>query len=784
MDLPSLYLYLGLDGANFCLRFSLISEEQSVLEKSPYPFLLISDSDPLTRMVEARFVSDDGSEIKKLFLLFQRDQYLIVKDELRPVTNKNIYEFWQNAYLFYSNKKDRYSFITLTSQIDQAGRLIPFRSLFFCKKTRAFFHPPCPECGFPLGQCYDDEILNNSGLLAYSTSLKRYLYCPFCFKSKGKSNFYVYDLEGSDPPTLKNRWELIKAFGSLVEKSEGIERDYQIENFPCLKCPYNNNCYGPHDEVTSKIVPFSFYPFYMFIFESMSLNTIDFLALVSGASLEELEARLYKKQESGRIHCLKRLKQDFEGSSSQQKVFFPIKKDERSFLEVLYLKLSFLGELIRDIFLSGAESGSDALKHPDMGLSLDHIWIKLPDLHGLLPLFWDFSIRHLDIVKRIDVMGESNHVSSFANIHHSKSLYFLSMVLFNALLVNKEQDMSKINLSLGKLLKTPDTSDTSPFAKILREGSIQTFSPNNIFWDPADKTVTETWHILWEKALGLGWELLNASLNPAHNWGMEGFCQKLDALRDEVKNGMFQEKPGYAEKAHSAETMEEVKGQQEESMENEAIHNILMKIHDKWLKEIKAQPPLPEAKKVVREQEPGETVIISPGDSREEGQRPKPSRDATGERGLNENVVISPGGAPGPRGPHGPQIQQGLQWPQGKPVKPDLEKPIERPEDKAAKEGEGLEKTVVISHGKDFRDSSKEAAGTSQGEADSFQEATDSSQENTDLSQGTADLSQKEADLSKKETDSKGDDFFTETIILTPEQIKEKLNKKKKENNE
>jgi len=105
IEMPSLLPYLELTDTKFRLNFSLISQDGSIPEKSPFPFLVISESDPFARLIEARFVTDAGSEIKRVFLLLQKDEYHLTRDELRPFNNQDVDQCWQKAFLFYSKKK-------------------------------------------------------------------------------------------------------------------------------------------------------------------------------------------------------------------------------------------------------------------------------------------------------------------------------------------------------------------------------------------------------------------------------------------------------------------------------------------------------------------------------------------------------------------------------------------------------------------------------------------------------------------------------------------------------
>ena len=130
----------------------------------------------------------------------------------------------------------------------------------FRKKKQVFFHPPCPRCGLTLQQCYDDELLALSALQGYSTSLNRYMYCSECFDSQTSANFYADKLENLDHQTIvKDCADLITEFAQLLEKED---KDAPL---PCSDCLEFDECYGSNNLVFSRLVPFSFYPFYMLI---------------------------------------------------------------------------------------------------------------------------------------------------------------------------------------------------------------------------------------------------------------------------------------------------------------------------------------------------------------------------------------------------------------------------------------------------------------------------------------------------------------------------------------
>ena len=621
IEMHSLRPYLEPDGAKFCLRFSWSHEDPAFQEKSRFPFLVINESDPLARLIDAQFVTDAGSEIKRVFVLLQNDEYLLPRDELRPVNNKDIDQWWQRAFSFYSGRKRNSSVVVLADQISQDGRLSPLEPLFFCKPKQIFFSPPCPRCGFSLQQCYDDGLLAGSGLQPYSTSLKRYLFCPSCQGSDGKSDFYVFALESSDPPTLKDRWDLIREWALLAEDKN------RLGQFPCPGCAKRHECRATDDLGVSRIAPFSFYPFFMLIFEAMSVNGLDFLSLVSGASLEDLEGSLAEKQQLGRISCLKALRRN---GLLRTPFFFD--SDERYFLEVLYLKLSFLGELVRTIL-----PRLDMHQYPATGLSIDRVWVKLGEQGGLLPFFWNFR------VDLIDVAGNAADTPLFPNLAPSHGLHFLGLVWFYALLVNKSQSVSEVYAALGEAIGKIAASGDTTLKSLINSGLNRAFSPENIFWKPEGSIVGKNWKHVWEESMGFGCSLLGISLGQDLQWSEDEFRQKIEGLRKEIKDSLFQQGPAV--------------GQAEPAPENKAIHDVLMKIMNKWHADfepekedlektaiLSTEAPEDLEKTVVlspqeaEEQVIRETIILSPEDLRKDGSLPGKAEGYD----IPETVVIAP----------------------------------------------------------------------------------------------------------------------------------------------
>ncbi len=542
---PSLIPYLGPGSSGFFLDIPLRSEHPAELDRPVSPFLRVIQSGPFARIVEARFATDAGGEIKRVFVLVQEDEYRLSQNEIWPVSNVDVDRCWQQAFSFYSGNKQDSTIIFLSAQITGDRQLAPFRSLFFCKVKRRFFHPVCPECGSFLEQCYDDDLLRAAGLPAYSDSLRRYLFCPSCLTSNGKSFFYTRLSDSADPPETRDCSDLIRCWGDVVDPDRS----------PCRQCPEQQACYGKDVSALSRIVPFSFYPFFMFIFDAPTVSGMDFLALVSGASYDELESRLSGRQESGRARCLRTLKQ----SRPERVPAFLFEGEDRHFPEVLYLKVCFLSELVPMFFPE-----LNRVTFPDPGLSIERVWVRIGDQKGLLPLLWNFS------VSVIDVAGSPSQAAFISDTPSSRSLFYLGLVWFCALLVNKRQEIAQVCDAVRALVEAEQNRDGGLEAFPGRDDPA--FSPKEIFWDPdtgIQGDVPEEFESLWVESLGLGWSLIRAALKGADKWSENTFLSELESLRDRVKAGVFQ--------PQSKGPVDTVDGRA-----NREIRKILEGIREKW----------------------------------------------------------------------------------------------------------------------------------------------------------------------------------------------------------
>ena len=728
---PSLLPYLQSGKSHFRLEISLSSRETSFLQKSPFPFLTITESSPFERLLEAKIVTDAGNEIRRVFLLQQSDDYRHVPDEVWPLTNAAIDQRWTNTIKFYSEKSKAGGSnpILLAEQVPPNGAYAPFQPLLYCAFKDVYFHPPCPQCGDFLQLCCDDMLLAESDLTPYTTSLRRYLYCPQCLQESGTTQFYTYSREGSDPATLKDRRDLLNEFGNLILKSDSLD------NFPCQKCPELTTCYGTDNQVMTRIVPFSFYPFHLLIFEADTLSASDFLALISGASFETLKANLSGRQTSGRLHCL----QAYEHERSTHSGYMFGCDSEKGFLEILFLKLSFLGELIGEFF-----SDSNRAVYCDASLSLDRVWVRLADQAGLLPQFWNFNLSILDIWS--DLIHRP-HLSKYPPAYGQ---HFLGTVWFYALLVNDRQSVEKVRAELDKYIPALGEQE-SVFSEIIRtQGPETVFAPENIFWYPESHPVAENWHALWNKSLDIGAAVLSGSFHSKRTWSPEAFWRDYNTLRTDIKTELFgQALPATAIRSPS---------------EDLPIADILSRLLVKWRREIRP----PEASLTEAEAQtvilPGPqerpdlaaTVILSPGS-------PPEAPVTSGRPPEEEETLILPSGirnnAPTPKAPLPDEelIQETVILSPGRIA----EAPTPVDSIIPATAGDDLPETIVLSPG-----------ARPKGRPDSGAPATRHDNRTNPPRPADRENSRRNMAEKRKEDASEDDDILTETVILRPQKNK------------
>lgn len=549
--------------------------EREEIERTSFPFTVIAEPDPFSRLLKGAFVTDAGNVVREVFLLTQKDRYLLAEDTLRPVTNTDIDLAWQSAYSSYARRKNDMLFL-LPPRLEGHGNLGALRSLFFCKKSHRFFHPPCPECGVPLELCRDDTPLTRSGLQPYQSSLKRYLFCPSCTAEGKGPDFYVYELDRHDPSRLKDWRGLIGDFTSLTPSYE------QTPEVPCCRCPFREECYGPERKALSRIVPFSFYPFYLLVFDAMSLGGLEFVSLLAGAPLREIETGLRARGEAGRAECLTELEH-----ARMSETTFLFDQGERSFFEILYLKLTFLADVVRGF------PREKRISDPAMNPSCDAIWVKLADQNGYLPAYWNFRTAFLDVGEYLPRCGDGEVPAAGSDVS------FLGLLWFYTLLVNRKNDMKTISRLLERSIANPIRRERRLLTGEADEKEEDAFSPVNIYWDPEGREPHRNWWDSWHAAMRLGWVLVAAGSVGGDEWSEEAFLQQVNDLREKVKGMIFSVEALPPEVAQLSETNKNERTQ---------IREALLEIHRAWIARSEEEQKTVEPP---RSTESMETVILA-----------------------------------------------------------------------------------------------------------------------------------------------------------------------------
>jgi hypothetical protein len=469
----------------------------------------------------------------------------------------------------------------------------------------------------------------------------------------------------------------------------------------------------------------------LLIFEADTLSAPDFLALISGASFEALKANLSGKQARGRLRCL----QTYEHTRAAHSDYIFDSDSQKGFLEILYLKLSFLGELIREFF-----SDSNRAVYCDASLSLDRVWVRVADQAGLLPQFWNFNISILDIWS--DLIHQP-HLSKYppAYGHH-----FLGTIWFYALLVNDHQSVENVRAELDKHMPALSAQDRV-FSEIIQtEGGGTVFAPENIFWNPESKHVAKNWQALWNKSLDIGAAILAAGFQSERKWSPDEFRLDYNSLRTDIKKELFGQAPSATPAKHPSE--------------DPAIADILNRLLAKWRREIR--PP-----KTPLSQENIETVILSgPQETEALAETVKLSPSTPLEASLSSNpptgeeetLILPPKNRLNPQKPEAQSpdeelIQETVILSPGNSVKT----PPRVDSINSDLGQEDLPETVVLS------------PGGRPGDRSDFAARTHFHDNQTNKYQHPAgENSQPQTDTEKKEDPSQDDDIFEETVILRP----------------
>ena len=462
----------------------------------------ISCNGPFSKTIPGCIKTDGGGVVKQVLLVLQRDHY-DTPGSLLPLNNSAVETAWQNAFAFYRTNPPAQAPIFFKHQINPKGEFEPLQPLFRCRETGHWFHPVCPQCGLALTLCRDDALLEKRGLPSYSESLERLLYCGSCATLSDSSPFFCREKAAGMPDNVHDASALVTQWKQLLAKFP------DDTDLPCRACPDRDACYGPDSLVSGRIVPFRFFPFYLMMMPAPSCLAADFIPLISGDT------------------AAAQLGANMDGSPPGPNRFL-FQGQERQFLEILYLKLTFLSQVCRQIMPADDPAAMQAFD-----LSLEGLGIDLNPPGAGLPAYWNFNVRILDAVGAFQASPFSPSMPEAPRLH------FLGAVWFRTLLVNSRQPADTVYAEVGRLLRQMDKEKGVETLEIDSSTPLGVFACSQIVWVPDQRILSDNWHLYWDQAMRMGFELVDAGLNTGVAWDHGGFLTALDALRIQIRDAMF-----------------------------------------------------------------------------------------------------------------------------------------------------------------------------------------------------------------------------------------------------
>ncbi len=561
----SLLPFLESEAPKISLGFLTDKEEPG--GDHPFPFLIAGKDKPFTRLVKADLKFNGSATSHSFFVLVQKDTYPSDGASLNPATNASLDNAWRDTIQFYAKSQGVFPVVDRETLAPVQGS-----PLFFCKKQARFFHPPCPACGQPLSLCKDEKILEDASLPSYQASLNRYLFCSTCHPSSRETVFYAYGRGSHDPFFVHDRFDLIRHFGQM-----GGAHD-----LPCAGCPEHGACYTDGHKADARLVPFSFYPFYMLVFRASQINGIDFLSMLSGAPAAPPGPETGSK------------------SRETEPARYLFKDDPRFWLELLVLKYAFLEKILSALERRRIEGMSS-----NVYLNVDSIWVSPRSGAGIMPFFWDYGLEILDLVT-----GHPADMFQASRVGH-QHINFIAQLWLYTFLVNSTQPADSVFQAAGELMQAPDRKDASKDLNALLK-SYPVFRPENIFWDPEPVPMAETWSDAWFQTIDFIISLMTKTDSSDFGPFLDQCLAHARDMLQKTRSDLFSK--GGRTDLRDAEPVEPVvpaQGLPENPPENQAasdesrqaVAGILKDLRSRWAAESTAQEPL--------EEDVVETIVLS-----------------------------------------------------------------------------------------------------------------------------------------------------------------------------
>lgn len=374
------------------LRLELALAE---VEGAEDPFVPLSDTGRLARVLLGRVAAGKDGTLVPLAVKIQRSAYRpsAVGTRKEALTNPQVDEMWRRE----RKNLGLCAGTDVVSLWDLGEEAFHSRPVTFCRKTRAYFHPPCPQCRAPLEDCRDDALLRDHGLPEYGATASRYLYCRSCAK-RGAGPRVFYTLAPASEERLKGkaevrrRGELYRDFGAIFREDLPEEDRRRLARvFPCAGCAHREECYpapaasGQLVPAEERLVPLSYYEFHMLPLEALELHYDEFSDLLGGAPWETVRARARQRGGAGREALLARLDAVY---SSPPQFLFRGDGTGRFPLEVLRLKLALFGQVCRALRDYHARC-----REPHLSLDPTQAMVRPAEAGRGLPARWGFRAR-------------------------------------------------------------------------------------------------------------------------------------------------------------------------------------------------------------------------------------------------------------------------------------------------------------------------------------------------------------------------------------------------------
>jgi hypothetical protein len=367
------------------------------LESKDDPFVPLNDAGRFSRVLLGRVASGSNHTLHPVAVKLQRGSY-------RPAASGSAKETMTNPLLEEMWRREREHLLKCAGDeviplIDLGENSFRSRPVTFCKKVRAYFHPPCPKCRGPLADCRDDALLRDHGLPEFSKTITRYLACAACTAGSGRKTFYTLSPGTEEHVTgeadVRRRTELYRDFGAIVNSLSEKERSSIAGGFPCAACPHREECYpaegaqGKPIPAETRLVPVSYHEFHLLPLEVMELHYDEMSDLIGGASWQVLRDRVRQTAAPGREPVLSAIDPVF---TSPIQWIYRGDTSGRFALEVLHLKLNLFSQVCR-----GLRAYHARCREPHMDVSPSQVMVDIIPGSTNFPSRWTFRAKLIGV---------------------------------------------------------------------------------------------------------------------------------------------------------------------------------------------------------------------------------------------------------------------------------------------------------------------------------------------------------------------------------------------------